>query len=987
MFSKFLSTKGTPPACPIFHFQLFSPMKKILPLFIACLLWFVGGLQAQNVPQGINYQTIVRGSDGDPATNASFKFLFEIKDGIGSLLYSETQTKSTNDYGLVNLQVGQGTPGFSFFNLIDWSNGPRTMTVSIETAPNIYTPLGTMQLMSVPFALYSAESATAQTLDHLGAQTGQVLKWNGSAWAPANDATGTGTVTQINTGTGLAGGPITNTGTITLTNTGVTSGIYGSATKVPVLEVDPQGRISNIGEADINSGAVTLNEGAGIDIGVNGQNNYTIINSGDLNPNDDVLQSTPHDGDVVGLYNNLQLKAGVVGAAEIANDAVNGNHIAPMGASAGQVLKYDGANWAPAQDLVGTNGNNYSPGQGIQITGNAPDFTITNSGDLSAANEGLLTVQAGNATSAVIASNTAGSTGVTIAAGAGIGIGESPAGNSITITNEGDTNPADDLTIASQAGGDVSGPFSNLQIAANTVTANEIANAAVNTGELADQSVTAAKLADQSVTAVKLANMNATNGQVLKFSGTSWAPDTDLTGNGNNYAAGNGIQITGSAPNFTISNTGDQNPNDDLTTASNAGGDVTGVFSNLQIATGAVTTNEIANATIVAADLAQMGAATGQVLRWNGIGWAPATLSGSGGILDCGDINSPQPEEAIAIGGVCQNNESQAYIRAIRSTSTVNGLDIRVVNEDTPDTDGANQRGILLNVQNGSNDNDGVIILSRANNGANGMKIATQSNGDDATGLRIFAGETDIDNINEDGNGTAQNYGVYVRTLDNTNNNATQLRNRDIGLYINAQNTGADWTAFFDGDAFSRDLYIDDDLFITNGVDNGFSRAWRFDLIEDPGVNQFGLSFFYNGTLKGYIDEVSGNYLSLSDARLKDRIMPLPSLIAKTMSLNPVSYHFKDQETEQATMGFISQEVEKIFPEMTRTVQIEEDQSVTMINYAGLSVIAIKTIQEQQVLIEKQTEKLATQEARLLSLEKEMAELKALFKASNEDKK
>ncbi|MDX1911694.1 MAG: hypothetical protein SFV22_09435, partial [Saprospiraceae bacterium] len=164
-------------------------MKKILPLFIACLLWFVGGLQAQNVPQGINYQTIVRGSDGDPATNASFKFLFEIKDGIGSLLYSETQTKSTNDYGLVNLQVGQGTPGFSFFNLIDWSNGPRTMTVSIETAPNIYTPLGTMQLMSVPFALYSAESATAQTLDHLGAQTGQVLKWNGSAWAPANDAT------------------------------------------------------------------------------------------------------------------------------------------------------------------------------------------------------------------------------------------------------------------------------------------------------------------------------------------------------------------------------------------------------------------------------------------------------------------------------------------------------------------------------------------------------------------------------------------------------------------------------------------------------------------------------------------------------------------------------------------------------------------------------------------------------------------------------
>lgn len=987
MFSKFLSTKGTPPACPIFHFQLFSPMKKILPLFIACLLWFVGGLQAQNVPQGINYQTIVRGSDGDPATNASFKFLFEIKDGIGSLLYSETQTKSTNDYGLVNMQVGQGTPGFSFFNLIDWSNGPRTMTVSIETAPNIYTPLGTMQLMSVPFALYSAESATAQTLDHLGAQTGQVLKWNGSAWAPANDATGTGTVTQINTGTGLAGGPITNTGTITLTNTGVTSGIYGSATKVPVLEVDPQGRISNIGEADINSGAVTLNEGAGIDIGVNGLNNYTIINSGDLNPNDDVLQSTPHDGDVVGLYNNLQLKAGVVGAAEIANDAVNGNHIAPMGASAGQVLKYDGANWAPAQDLVGTNGNNYSPGQGIQITGNAPDFTITNSGDLSAANEGLLTVQAGNATSAVIASNTAGSTGVTIAAGAGIGIGESPANNSITITNEGDTNPADDLTIASQAGGDVSGPFSNLQIAADAVTANEIANAAVNTGELADQSVTAAKLA----------NMNAASGQVLKFNGTSWAPDTDLSGGGgNNYAAGNGIQITGSAPNFTINNTGDQNPNDDLTTASNAGGDVTGVFSNLQIATGAVTSNEIANATIVAADLAQMGATTGQVLRWNGSAWAPATLSGSGGILDCGDINSPQPEEAIAIGGVCQNNESQAYIRAIRSTSTVNGLDIRVVNEDTPDTDGANQRGILLNVQNGSNDNDGVIILSRANNGANGMKIAAQSNGDDATGLRIFAGETDIDNINEDGNGTAQNYGVYIDLQDRVNNNGSGAP--DIGLYVNDNNPDFNWAIFADGDTRARDIYAADDAFIDDQLYTDDAIVNRNFYIRNTNGNVWRYSVLANGNLGFYYGNNGGqNQLGsfinttgvyqVSDQSLKENIRPLSATLSKMMLLQPYQYNYTHDPLKKNTVGFLAQDVEKLFPEVVMNAENEDGSEVLTVNYAGFAVLAVKSVQEMQQTIEKQQTVISQQEARLLSLEKEMAELKALFKASNEDKK
>lgn len=49
---------------------------------------------------------------------------------------------------------------------------------------------------------------------------------------------GTGTVTQINTGTGLTGGPITSTGTISLANTSVTAGTY----RMPNLVIDAQGR-------------------------------------------------------------------------------------------------------------------------------------------------------------------------------------------------------------------------------------------------------------------------------------------------------------------------------------------------------------------------------------------------------------------------------------------------------------------------------------------------------------------------------------------------------------------------------------------------------------------------------------------------------------------------------------------------------------------------------------------------------------------------
>lgn len=48
----------------------------------------------------------------------------------------------------------------------------------------------------------------------------------GASSKPVSSGSG-GTVTQVNSGTGLTGGPITTSGTLSLANSGVTAGTYG----------------------------------------------------------------------------------------------------------------------------------------------------------------------------------------------------------------------------------------------------------------------------------------------------------------------------------------------------------------------------------------------------------------------------------------------------------------------------------------------------------------------------------------------------------------------------------------------------------------------------------------------------------------------------------------------------------------------------------------------------------------------------------------
>ena len=77
---------------------------------------------------------------------------------------------------------------------------------------------------------------------YVNGSSSQIYQNDGTAYNQIS--AGTGTVTDIETGTGLTGGPITSTGTISIAATGVTPGTYGLGTNFPQIVVNAQGQIT-----------------------------------------------------------------------------------------------------------------------------------------------------------------------------------------------------------------------------------------------------------------------------------------------------------------------------------------------------------------------------------------------------------------------------------------------------------------------------------------------------------------------------------------------------------------------------------------------------------------------------------------------------------------------------------------------------------------------------------------------------------------------
>ncbi|MEQ9303061.1 MAG: hypothetical protein RJQ14_04030, partial [Marinoscillum sp.] len=130
-------------------------MNRIITSFSILLLAIAAMAQS---PQNLDYQGILRNTEGEPLANESVTAKFSILSGSssGAAVYVETQSLTSNAFGLIQAKIGTGTATTGSFASINWSSTTHFINVEIDLGSG-FQSFGTSQLSSVPYALYGAD--------------------------------------------------------------------------------------------------------------------------------------------------------------------------------------------------------------------------------------------------------------------------------------------------------------------------------------------------------------------------------------------------------------------------------------------------------------------------------------------------------------------------------------------------------------------------------------------------------------------------------------------------------------------------------------------------------------------------------------------------------------------------------------------------------------------------------------------------------------
>lgn len=134
-------------------------------LLIALLVNIFSSL-SQSLP--INYQAVIRDNQGAILANEAVTLRFTLLQGSanGTALYLEEHQETTNQFGLINIQLGTGIVlGGDFFQ-IDWSLLDYYLKLEIQNGNGQgFTDLGTSKFVAVPYANFALNAANVNNND------------------------------------------------------------------------------------------------------------------------------------------------------------------------------------------------------------------------------------------------------------------------------------------------------------------------------------------------------------------------------------------------------------------------------------------------------------------------------------------------------------------------------------------------------------------------------------------------------------------------------------------------------------------------------------------------------------------------------------------------------------------------------------------------------------------------------------------------------
>ena len=156
-------------------------MKKLAVRFLVIMAIAITNAVSVFGQNGFAYQAVIRDANGELVTNKQVEVKFTLKHD-GASCYSETQTVTTNEFGNIQVVVGNGEKLNGDFANVPWNTFDIKMEVAVNVDGKGEVVLGEVPVQGAPYAMYAQKAG--------GITSKNANTKDGGALFAVNDANG-----------------------------------------------------------------------------------------------------------------------------------------------------------------------------------------------------------------------------------------------------------------------------------------------------------------------------------------------------------------------------------------------------------------------------------------------------------------------------------------------------------------------------------------------------------------------------------------------------------------------------------------------------------------------------------------------------------------------------------------------------------------------------------------------------------------------------